>query len=277
MQSLETIEREWEEAGRFGSRETRMERAKRWLPYYTMLCEKAADRPFDPDADPTGFVSVLVGQDLLRPTDLLLDIGAGMGDYALRFARHCKSVTALEINPSGVALMQTRAAANGIRNLEPVCGFWERYAPKTTFDVTFASMCPAICSVEEILRMERMTNRTCCLLTVLPGSYDLHRRAMMQELQLRPEGMVTDGTRYEQVLTAMGRDVRVVTKEFTSKHDVRAETVLQQFPVYFAVFGIREPDAEAFLRDYLDRNAENGVLHDESKLRYALLTWNVNG
>lgn len=204
MQSLETIEREWEEAGRFGSRETRMERAKRWLPYYTMLCEKAADRPFDPDADPTGFVSVLVGQDLLRPTDLLLDIGAGMGEYALRFAGHCKRVTALEVNPVGIALMQKRADACGVRNLETVCDLWERFEPDKVFDVTFASMCPAICNVEEILRMEQMTNRVCCLLTLLPGSYDLHRRAMMQELQLRPAGMVTDGTMYERVLTAMG-------------------------------------------------------------------------
>ena len=277
LDTLETIAKEWEAAGRFGSRETRMARAMHWLPYYMMLCDQAEERPFDPKADPTGFIAVLTEQGILRPTDTLLDIGAGMGEYALRFAGHCKRVTALEVNPAGIALMQKRADACGVRNLETVCDLWERFEPDKTFDVTFASMCPAICNVEEILRMEQMTNRTCCLLTVLPGSYDLHRRAMMQELQLRPAGMVTDGTMYEQVLTAMGRDVRIVTKEFTSKHDVRAETVLQQFPVYFAVFGIREPDAEAFLRDYLDRNAENGVLHDESKLRYALLTWNVNG
>ena len=276
MNHLTTILQEWEAACRYGTREARMARAKRWLPYYTMLCEQSEDRPFDSDADPSGFISVLIDQDILRLGDTLLDIGAGMGDYALRFAKHCKSVTALEVNPAGVALMQKRMTAAGIENLTPICGLWEQFETDRTFDVTFASMCPAICSVDEILRMERMTNRTCCILTVLPGSYDLHRRAMMQELKLHPEGMVTDGTRYEQVLTAMGREVCVTVKEFISRHDLSAETVLRQFPVYFAIFGIAQADAEAYLRDYLSRNAENGVLHDESKLKYALLTWNVN-
>jgi len=276
MSTLQSIAQEWEAAGRFGSKEVRMERAMRWLPYYGMICDQAADRPFDPDSDPSGFVSIMIDQGVLRPHDTLLDIGAGMGEYALRFAKRCRSVTALEINPAGVSLMQQRAAENSIQNLEPVCGFWEEFEPGKTFDVTFASMCPAICNVEEIQRMERMTNRSCCLLTVLPGSYDLQRRAMMQELKLRPEGMVTDGTRYERVLTAMGRNVRTITKEFTSKHDLPAKTVLQQFPVYFSIFGVEESDALTYLQDYLNRNSDNGVLHDESKLLYSLLIWNVN-
>ena len=276
MNALETIAKEWEAAGRYGPREARMARAKRWLPYYTMLYEQSADRPFDSDTDPSGFISVLIDQDILRPGDTLLDIGAGMGDYALRFAKHCKSVTALEVNPAGIALMQKRASDACIGNIEPVCTLWEQFETNRTFDVTFTSMCPAICNVDEILRMERMTNRTCCILTVLPGSYDLHRRAMMRELNLHPEGMVTDGTRYEQVLTAMGRDVRIITKEFTSKHDISSATVLRQFPIYFEIFGIEKTDAVAYLQDYLSRNADNGVLHDESKLNYALLTWNVN-
>lgn len=44
----------------------------------------------------------------------------------------------------------------------------------------------------------------------------------------------------------------------------------------FGIFGMDERDAEAYVRDYFARHAENGVLHDESRMRYALLTWNVN-
>ncbi len=121
-----------------------------------------------------------------------------------------------------------------------------------------------------------MTNRTCCLLTFLPGSYDLHHRTVMQELNMRPEGMVTDGTRYKRMLTAMGRNVDKTAKEFTFRHDLSAEPVLRQFSTCFGIFGMEESDAVAYLKGYLNRSGENGVLHDESKLRYALLNWNEN-
>lgn len=275
MKSLETLAREWEEAGGFGTKEERMARAERWAPYYAMLCQQAAKRPFDPEGDPSGFIRILTENRIVGPTDTLLDIGAGMGDYGLRLAKHCRWVTELEMNPAGVELMERRAAAAEIENVSTVQAFWERYEPEQPFDVTFASMFPAICSVAEIRRMEAITRRTCCILTVLPGSYDMHRRAMMQELNLRPKGMVTDGERYEQVLTAMGRTVQVITRKTEAKYDVPVESILQQYPVYFNIFGVSEGEATAFLNDYLARHADNGVLHDESHLHFALLTWPV--
>ena len=74
----------------------------------------------------------------------------------------------------------------------------------------------------------------------------------------------------------MGRNVRVFTKAFASRHDLDLDAALRQYTVYFGIFGMDERDAEAYVRDYFARHAENGVLHDESRMRYALLTWNVN-
>ena len=273
---LKTLAQEWEAAYRYGTREERIERAGKWLPYYTFLCEQAANRLFDPDSDPTGYLKILTDERILRSDDTLLEIGAGTGEYALRLAKRCRAVTALEMNPAGIALMQKRAAVYGIGNLNAVCGLWEQYEPEEKFDVTFLSMCPAICNVEEILRMEAVTRRTCCIVTVLPGSYDLHRRAMMRELELHPAGMMTDGDRYREILTAMGRDVRVFTTETLSRQNVSLKDVLRQYTIYFGIFGISSIDAEMYLKGYFGRNAENGVLHDERRMRFALLTWNVN-
>lgn len=124
--------------------------------------------------------------------------------------------------------------------------------------------------------MEAVTRRACYIVTVLPGSYDFHRRAMMRELELHPAGMMTDGDRYREILTAIGRDVRVFTTETVSKYDVTLKDVLKQYSIYFGIFGISEQDAELYLRSYFGRNADNGVLHDERRMRFALLTWNVN-
>ena len=42
---------------------------------------------------------------------------------------------------------------------------WRKY------DLTFASMCSAICDKQEIINMESITGEYCCLLTVARGSH----------------------------------------------------------------------------------------------------------
>lgn len=108
MESLLALEREWESAYGFGTPAERMARAKKWLPYYTYLAEGLQGKPFDTDADPNGFIAALVENSTLLKYDTLLDIGAGFGDYTLRFAKHCRKVIALELNPAGVDLIRTR-------------------------------------------------------------------------------------------------------------------------------------------------------------------------
>ena len=272
--TLQELEREWEEAYGYGTPGERVDRARRWLPYYTCLAKDAESRPFDPDTDPNGFIAALTESGALREGDALLDIGAGFGDWALRFARRCRAVTALELNPSSAELIGKRAAEAGIRNIETVTGAWESFVPETKYDVAFTSMCPAVCTVSEIRRMESMASRACCILTVRKGSYDRHRKAMMSELDLHPRGMVTVAETYGRVLAAMVRTVRTVDREVCRAFDVPVEKVLEQYPIYFSVFGVPEADALAFLKAYLARNAENGVLHDESKLCLSLLIWN---
>ena len=276
MTELERIEREWESAHCFGTAEERVSRAMAWLPYYSWLLKDRKGKPFDADADPTGFVAFLTDSGLLGPGDTLLDIGAGGGDYALRFAKRCSEVTALELNPDGIALTRERAEALGIPNLRTVQGAWERYRPEEPFDVTFLSMCPAICNVAEILRMEDMTKKTCCIVTVRKGSYDYHRKQMMNELNLHPKGMITDADRYQEVLAAMGRTVLTAEKTMRSEYTVSKEEFLGRYPVYFSVFGVPRSESEPYVQDYFDRHAENGVLQDESELRLVLLTWNGN-
>lgn len=275
MTELERIEQEWESAHGFGTSEERVRRAFSWLPYYSWLLKDRKDSPFDADSDPTGFVSFLTENGLVDAEDTLLDIGSGGGDYALRFAKRCRQVTALELNPDGIALTQSRAEALGIHNLDLVNEAWELYRPEKPFDVSFCAMCPAICNTDEIRRMERMTEKTCCIVTVKKGSYDYHRKQMMNELGLRPKGMITDADRYLEVLTAMGRNVTLAEKTIRSEYDVAETDFLERYPIYFSVFGMPRAESEPYVKDYFSRHAENGVLHDKSELNLVLLTWNT--
>ena len=276
MMTLESCAQEWIAAGQHGTAAERMERAKRWLPYYDYLAQKQLDRPFAPDEDPDGFVAALVRSGFLREADSVLDVGAGMGGYTLELALHCKSVTALEPSAASLDVLKDRAGQCGIRNIQCVCDLWETFQPEARYDLVFSSMCPAICNPEELRRMEALSRRDCCLITVMRGNTDKHRGAMMAQLGIRPKGgMVTEALHYYNALYLMGRQPNVLCRTVHSEYDINAETVLAQYPIYFGVFGVEEAASRAFLEEYLEKNADGGVLHDESTVRLAMITWRV--
>ena len=126
--------------------------------------------------------------------------------------------------------------------------------------------------------MERVSRRACCLVTVMRGSTDKHRRAMMAELGIRPKGgMVTEAIHYFNALYLMGRQPNVRCRTIRQAYDVDAETVLTQYPIYFRIFGVGERESRAYLEKYLAQHGDGGVLHDESTLRQAMITWEVDG
>lgn len=276
MYSLEECERLWDEVGQHGEPAERIKRAKAWLPYYAYIAEPMRDSPFSLEHSTDSFPAYLIREKLVRPEDSVLDIGAGMGGDTLCFAAHCRSVAALEISGACLDVLRRRADSLALSNIEIVQKPWEEFIPQKQFDVSFSSMCPAICSVEELRRMERMTKRLCCLTAVMRGSYDKHRKAMMSELGIQPKGgMTTELIHYYNALYLMGRQPNVLCRTVHSEYSIPVERVLEQYPIYFKIFGVEEDRSIPFLKDYFARYAENGLLQEESSIHFAWLWWEV--
>lgn len=274
MYTLEECERIWDEAGQHGAPEERIARAGAWLPYYAYLAEPMKQMPVHQGEDANSFPAYLLREGLVRGSDTVLDIGAGMGGDTVAFAAHCQKVTALELSGDCLEVLQHRAEGLGLKNIETVQLPWEDYRPTERFDVCYSSMCPAICNTEELRRMESLSKRLCCLVTVMRGSYDRHRKAMMADLGIQPKGgMVTELIHYFNALYLMGRQPNVVCRTLHREYDVPVEKLLEQYPIYFRIFGVEEARSRAFLEDYLSRNAENGLLHEESHINFALISW----
>jgi len=270
MYTLENCEKQWEEAVGRSTAEERIACTKRWEPYYSFLAENAGEAAL---TEPP-FVTYLVQEGVLTPDTSVLDIGAGIGTYALPFAKHCREVTALEPVGTCLEVLKRRAGQQEWKNIRTVHGFWEDFSPGRTFDVTFASMCPAICSTQQLRRMEAMTERTCCLVSVQRGSYDFHRKAMMAALNVKPRGgMTTEAIHYINALYLMGRQPNVKFRETREVTPIPWETARKQYPIYFGIFGISPAVSVPFLEAYFAKNAVDGVLQEESCLRQALIYW----
>lgn len=160
---------------------------------------KEADSPeLFTEIKPDYFVDDLIQRNNLRASDHVIDIGAGGGRYTLQFAKQCSHVTALDSCAENMNLLCSRAEMMNLHNITCRHSFWEEYQTDQIYDVSFCSMCPAICTEEEIM---------------------------------------------------------------------------ERYPIYFSIFGIPVDESKRYLSEYIKKYAFNGVLHEKSCYRLAMITW----
>lgn len=118
--SLEACTNAWKNAGNHGSQEERIERNLRWMRYYAYVYERQRDVEASIDPHAADVVDTLFRQGLLTPESSVLDVGSGVGAYALAFASRCAEVTALDMELSSLGILQEHAAQLGLNNV--ACG-----------------------------------------------------------------------------------------------------------------------------------------------------------
>ena len=276
--TLETVATEWQEAVRPGDRWERMEQAQRWNDYYSYLARQQSKMAYKQDSKTEHLIRYMLREDILRTSDRVLDIGSGIGGYSLALAKHCEQVTALDANEDCLSVLKHRAEQAGIKGIRCVPLFWEQLDTETRhkkYDLCFSAMCPAICNVQELERMEALSRRAACLVAVARGSYEKHRREMMRLLGIKPSGMTTEALFYYNVLYMMGRQPSVKCWADRFEYSMSAEEVLDRYPRYFKIFGIEESHSVSFLESYLDANAIDGVLLEECQMNMAMIYWRV--
>lgn len=276
MYSLEESTAYWNDAGRYGSRDERIARGKLWLPYYSYIAKGSIGKPYSASEQALRVADYMLREGIIDCRDTLLDIGAGMGNYSIELARHCSSVTALDMNNDCLNALKYRASQCSLSNIRCINAPWEEYQDAEKYDVTFSAMCPAICNQEELLRLERMTRRTACILTVTRGSYEKCRMELMRRLELKnPGGMVTEALHYYNVLYLMGRQPNVGCWSERFQTTASVETLIDRYAVYLKIFGVDEAESVPLMREFFAEKAVNGMVEDECQMNYALVYWSV--
>lgn len=105
----------------------------------------------------------------VKPTDTILDIGAGAGTWAVLLARHAREVTAVEPSPAMRETMALFLAEEGIDNVTIVDGRW----PEVDVPVHDHALCAhamyGCADLPAFVRgMEAAARRTCFLLMRAP-------------------------------------------------------------------------------------------------------------
>ena len=274
--SLDACIDAWARAGNHGCKKERIERNLRWMRYYAYVYDQQKDTKASVDPHAADVVDSLFRQGYLTPESSVLDIGSGTGAYALAFASRCTEVTALDMEPTSLAILQEHAAQLGLNNITCQEGMWETCQPNRTFSIVFSSMCPAICDYEELCRMESFSERACGIIAVTRGSYDLHRKRLIELLNVRsPAGMTTEALWYYESLYLAGKQPNVRSWSNQYAYDTPIEEACRRNEVYFEIFGIPAEQSRPLLQQYFMSQAKDGLVPDETRLNAALISWPV--
>lgn len=270
----------WESVSRAGSRAERIERNRRWIEYFGTVFKRQEnaskgeiDETFKKEF-PLDVTSFLMQEKVLTSSSSVLDIGAGTGAFTLPFAANCRSVTALDMCQDALDILQTRCRQKNLSNVETVLGMWETFPLEGKYDLTFASMCSAICDKQEIINMESITGEYCCLLTVARGSHSLHRRGLRKRLMdAPPPGLSSDVIYIYNMLYAMGRFPNIKYYRECQHSHMPADEAYNIYRIYFKIFGLCGEETDKIIRDYISEHATDGFLYDKTQLNSALLYW----
>lgn len=135
-------------------------------------------------------VDYLESMGLLKDTEIL-DIGGGSGRYALPFAKRAKRVTMTDISSKMLAHARNNAVEESLTNLSYEKLDWEQadllsLGWERSFDLVFASMCPAL-RTEEGLEKMIAASKGHCFINQFIRDYDSVGAFFEKRLEIKRE------------------------------------------------------------------------------------------
>ncbi|PIS47941.1 MAG: hypothetical protein COT17_00855 [Elusimicrobia bacterium CG08_land_8_20_14_0_20_51_18] len=94
----------------------------------------------------------------------IIDIGCGTGNYGLPFSRTAKSVLCVDSAAGMLEILAKEILENGIKNAAVLKSDFSEFPDgkyEKKFDISFASMTPAVKTAEDVRKMERLSKKWC--------------------------------------------------------------------------------------------------------------------
>jgi SAM-dependent methyltransferase len=211
---------------------------------------------------------------LLTDGGSVLDVGAGLGNYAFLFAQSAGRVDCLDISPAMVGAVRERAKAEGIENITAKLSDWESFQSEERYDLVFSSFCPAVEGQTSLLRMERMSKGFCCYVA-LSGS---DRDRTEQEIWQRVHGGSLPEHSHEAILPfnllyCLGRNPSLRTFSSTVRYEVEEELLCQYYLRHLSRMGDLDQGAEDVIREVVRNHCDDGVHKAHGDFTVAMIYW----
>lgn len=146
--------------------------------------------------------------DLLSPSDEVLEIGPGWGNYTFSTARKVKALTCIDSSRSVLSFLDDAARARSIQNLLLHHGKWETYEAIRPYDVVFGVNCYyRMYDIEAALKKMNEAAKRLAIIGMTSGPEQPHYYDLRNELGYQIKFKRRDYIYLTNILYGMGIDV----------------------------------------------------------------------
>ena len=202
----------------------------------------------------------------------LIDIGCGIGAYAIPFSRKCSKVIAVDSSEGMLDVLRRKCGEDSVSNINIAECDCAGIPDNMACDTAFSSLCPAMNNPDSILDMERLGKRRVYISSSDDGE-DSIEVEIWRELgcDYSYRGYMTD---YPfRFLESLGREPSI--RYFTQKHasSIPAEKAIER---YRRVIGryrdLTERELSA-IEEVISRHTVNGSVSFARVMRVGMIVW----
>ncbi|GHV87241.1 hypothetical protein AGMMS50255_5370 [Spirochaetia bacterium] len=274
MINIEQAQQAWENAFNSGTREERIARNAKVSLYFNYLAARQ-DADKLPSKDDS-YALALVRDCGLHTDSTVLDVGCGAGGAALTFAKKCKSVAAIDMCSEMLRVARRRAELTNANNVSFTELLWENFTAPEKFDLCYAAMCGGICNLNELLRFESYSRKSCAVVTIGYKGKVSARNRLRETITSNPlPGLLAEGIYLFDLLYAMGRRPNVIETSSRSVSKLTVDEAIKRFSIYYGAYGYDDELSQKRMLEYIKSNAQDGMWVEDDEVTTMLIYWNV--
>lgn len=241
----------------------------RYLRVWDEAAERYTDAGVGPLKDMVVERMIEIGA-LTRESDVL-DVGSGPGTYGTIFAQRCRSVVCVDSSQQ----MLDCLIRKGVANITCVRAEWESFDTDDRYDVVFSSLCPALNNPESLLKMESFSRSFCVYVSSMNDDRNSLRTKIWRAIG-KDYTMNGYDTRYPfEYLRSIGREPTLDIFEKEEPFDMEEGDVLKKEIENLSTYTDVNEDTFCKVRQIVEDNSVDGVIHYDGRKRLGLLCWKV--
>ncbi len=250
---------------------------KLWDDYFSFVArheDKVVRKPLPHHKDIVEFLS---NEGILKEGSKVLDIGAGTGKGTVEFCKKGAFVHAVDLGEQSLKVLETKVFENGFQNQVTIQrSTFSDFQTTNEYHISYVAMCPAICNMETLEKMMNVTKGYCCILTVAKGSFDLHRRKVLEIVKAKDKPLfLTEVSHYYNLLYQMGKNPNVRNFCYETEETMPLEIAIERYQIYGKIFSDNKEN-DQLIREYFEKNSENGYVTDRGIFSTALIYFKGN-
>jgi SAM-dependent methyltransferase len=227
-------------------------------------------------------IELLEREKILIPQAAILDVGCGPGTYALPFAEQVTSVTALDGAWEMCGILEHRAKTKRLYNIEVMHHLWkdvdlEREGLAKKFDFVFASMTPAVCDHDTLLKLNRASKKNCCLVSSAGGSCGKARQELWQHIFQEEDSGRGDSLIYIfNLLYSMGCQPSLQYLDSAWVREEPIDRAIERLSHSFWLYTEITPDIKKAITQFVCERAMDGIFRETVENHQGIMIWEVN-